>query len=91
LVEFGLGCCARKDFQLDESIERLPGWLRRLPIDHPCFLIGARQIPWIGGHVTSFLPGAAGVRVKRYAWCSAIAVVPGAIVMSAIGAGLMRF
>jgi uncharacterized membrane protein YdjX (TVP38/TMEM64 family) len=90
LAEFGLGWRARKDFELDRSMDRMPGWLRRFPIDHPVFLIGARQIPWLGGHLTSFVPGAAGVSLRRYLWCSAIAIVPGSVVMAAIGAGLMK-
>lgn len=91
ILEFFLGFRARRDFQLESKLDELPVWLRDFPIDHPVFLIGARQIPWIGGHITTFLPGAAGVRPGRYLWCSAIAIVPGAIVMPAIGAGLMKF
>jgi len=90
LLEFGLGRRTRTDFDLGSSVSRMPGWLRRFPVDHPAFLIGGRLVPWLGGHVTSFVPGAAGVKLFRYAWCSAIAVVPGAIVMPAIGAGLMN-
>ena len=90
LAEFGLGKRVRRDFLLESNMERIPGWLRRFPIDHPAFLIGARQIPWLGGHITSFVPGAAGVSLRRYVWCSAIAIVPGAVLMAAIGAGLMK-
>jgi uncharacterized membrane protein YdjX (TVP38/TMEM64 family) len=90
LAEFGLGWWARKDFDLTTSLDRLPDWLRRFPVGHPVFLIGARQVPWLGGHITSFVPGAAGVGLRRYVWCSAIAIVPGAIVMAGIGAGLVK-
>lgn len=90
ILEFGLGYRVRADFQFDKHTGRIPKWLRRFPVEHPVYLIAARQIPWAGGHLTSFIPGASGVSLRRFLWCSAIAVIPGAIVMSAIGAGLMR-
>jgi uncharacterized membrane protein YdjX (TVP38/TMEM64 family) len=90
VAEFGLGRRARKDFDLESQLDRMPTWLKRFPVDHPVFLIGGRQVPYLGGHLTSFVPGAAGVRFSRYVWCSAVAVLPGAIVMAGIGAGLMK-
>ena len=89
LLEYGLGRRARKDFELDANLDRIPGWLQQFPVDHPVFLIGVRQVPWLGGHLGSILPGAAGVKLRRYSWCSAIAVIPGSILMTAIGAGLV--
>jgi len=90
ILEFGLGYRVRTDLHIVDHTEKIPKWMRRFPVSHPLYLIGARQIPWIGGHITSFVPGASGVPLKRFVWCSAIAVIPGAIVMAAIGAGLMR-
>lgn len=90
ILEFGLGYRVRADFHFEDHANRIPKWLRQFPISHPVYLIGARQIPWIGGHITSFVPGASGVQLKRYIWCSALAVIPGSIVMAAIGAGLMQ-
>lgn len=90
LVEYGLGRRARTDFQLEAHTSRLPAWLKRFPTSHPAFLIGSRQIPWLGGHVSTFVPGAAGVSLRRFAWCSAIAIVPGSVVMASIGVGLLR-
>ena len=89
MLEFGLGYRARKDFDLERAMGKAPGWVQAIPVDHPIFLIGLRQIPWLGGHLTAFVPGAAGVKFSRYIWCSAIAVIPGSIVMAGIGAGLV--
>ena len=89
LLEYGLGRRARKDFELDANLDRIPGWLQQFPVDHPVFLIGVRQVPWLGGHLGSIVPGAAGVKLRRYSWCSAIGVIPGSILMAAIGAGLV--
>lgn len=91
LLQFGLGRRARKDFDFEQQPPNLPAWLRRLPIDHPVYLIGIRQVPWLGMHLGSFVPGAAGVPWKRFAWCSAIGVIPGSLLMTAIGAGLVHW
>jgi uncharacterized membrane protein YdjX (TVP38/TMEM64 family) len=90
LAEYGLGRRARKDFDLERGLQKMPTWLRRFPIEHPAFLIGGRLLPWLGGHITTFFPGAAGVQFQRYVWCSAVAVIPPSIVMAAVGAGLVR-
>jgi uncharacterized membrane protein YdjX (TVP38/TMEM64 family) len=90
LAAFAIGRRARHEFQLDSVTSRLPKWLQELPVGHPVYLIGARQIPLIGGDATTFVPGALGVSFRRYAWCSAVAIVPGACIMSAIGVGLLR-
>ncbi len=89
LLEYGLGWRVRKEFELDAHRDRIPDWLQPFPLDHPVFLIGIRQVPWLGGHLGSLLPGAAGVRLGRFWWCSAIGVFPGSILMAAIGAGLV--
>jgi len=90
LAEFALGRRVRRDFDLDAHLARLPEWLRSFPVSHPVFLIGSRQVPWLGGHVATFVPGAMDVRFSRYVWCSAISILPGALVMAAIGVGLLR-
>jgi len=88
LLEFGLGRRTRKDLHLEEATDRLPHWLRRFPVEHPVFLIVGRLVPWVGGHATTFVPGAAGVSWRRYVWCSAIGIIPGALLMPYIGAFL---
>lgn len=90
LAEFALGRRARVDFCLDTALAKAPGWVQRFPVSHPAYLILSRQIPWLGGHISTFVPGAAGVSWKRYVWCSAIAIIPGALVMTGIGVSIMR-
>lgn len=88
LVKFWLGRRARSEFDLKARIECLPTYLQRFPVHHPFFLIGSRMIPWLGGNVSTFLPGAAGVSYRRHLWCSAIAIVPGALLTAGFGAGV---
>ena len=72
-IQFGMGRMASTDFDLARRVDRMPAWLRRFPVSHPCFIIFARWLlPGIGGHVATLLPGAAGVALGRYAWCTAI-------------------
>lgn len=89
-IEFQIGRRAGEDFNVSEWMARSPGSLQRFPVGHPAFIIGSRFIPWAGGHVSTLLPGAMGVPLGRFAWCSAVAIVPPALVMSGIGAGLLQ-
>ncbi len=87
-LQFGLGRRARRDFNLETSVSHLPTFLTRIPVGHPAFMMGSRMVPWLGGHVANFVPGAAGVSWSRHAWCAAISIIPGAVIAAAIGAGL---
>ncbi len=89
-IEFQVGRRANRDFDISAWLSRAPAVLRRFPVGHPVFLIGSRLIPWAGGHISTLLPGAMGVPLRRFAWCAALAIVPPAMVMSGIGAGLLR-
>lgn len=88
-LEFLLGRRLRGEFDLERQLERLPRFLRRFPVDHPIFLIFARQVPWAGGHLTTLVPGAMGVPFLRNAWCNAIGIVPASILTAGAGAGLL--
>lgn len=90
-VQFGIGRRAARDFDLAEQMGRLPAALRRFPIEHPAYLLIARLLPWAGGHLTTWIPGAAGVRVWRFAWCTAIAIVPASIGFAVVGAGAVQW
>ena len=89
-LQYFLGRRLGASLDAASQLERLPSWLRRFPVGHPAFLICGRFIPWAGGHVTTWLPGAAGVPVGRFAWCSALSIVPGAVFLAAVGAGLWQ-
>ncbi len=88
LIAFAIGRLLATEVDFDEQMAKMPDWIRRFPVGHPVFLIFGRQIPWAGGHLTTWLPGALGVPFRRFLWCSAIAVIPGAITLSGVGAGI---
>lgn len=89
LIQFNIGRSARADFPVDDWMSRLPAQLRRFPVDHPAFLIGARLVPYAGGPISTLIPGALGVSWSRFAWCAALAIVPPSFLMAGIGAGLL--
>lgn len=89
LVKFLLGRRARQDFNIEAGMKKMPPFLQRFPVGHPAFLIGSRLIPGVGGNVSTYLPGAAGVPLSRHLWCSAIAIIPGALITAGVGAGLL--
>jgi uncharacterized membrane protein YdjX (TVP38/TMEM64 family) len=90
VAEFALGRRARHDFSLDAALAKAPAWISHFPVSHPVYLLASRQIPWLGGHISTFVPGAAGVSWRRFLWCSAIAIIPSSILMTGIGAGIAR-
>ena len=87
-IQYAIGRRMRQDFDVEGWLARSPAGLRRFPVGHPFFIIGARYVPYAGGHLATLLPGALGVDLVRYTWCTAIALVPSSLVVAAVGAGL---
>jgi uncharacterized membrane protein YdjX (TVP38/TMEM64 family) len=89
VLQYGLSRRTADDIDLDRLLDRTPRWMRRFPADHPLFLILARQLP-IGPHIVNMTAGALHVPLRRHLWCAAIGVVPEAVLVSAVSAGLFR-
>ena len=88
-LQYAIGFRAGKDFDVEGMIARSPSRLRRFPVHHPAFLIFSRYVPYIGGHLSTLLPGAVRVPLRRYAWCTALSIIPEALLMAGIGVGLL--
>ncbi len=88
-VQYAIGRRAGRDFDVEGWLARSPDRLKRFPVDHPLFLILARFVPYVGGHLATLVPGAVAVPLWRYAWCTAVALVPQSLVMAGVGAGVM--
>jgi uncharacterized membrane protein YdjX (TVP38/TMEM64 family) len=73
-----------RDFDFAARHAKLPRWLRRLPVDHPLFLIGVR-IPF-GGPLANTAAGAFGVSPWRHTWCAAIGNAPRALFFAGLPA-----
>lgn len=87
MIQYGLARRSRGDLSLDDKLARVPAWLRRLPIDHPAFLIAVRWLP-MGFHLANLAAGARRVPPLRQLWIAAIGSIPGAVLWSCIGAGV---
>ncbi|PHQ31567.1 hypothetical protein CEE69_30530 [Rhodopirellula bahusiensis] len=73
----------------EDSQKKMPTWLSRWPAGSPWFLVLGRQIPGVGAHLTAGVAAAGGVSFKRYSFWTAVGIVPGALLLSAIGAHLL--
>jgi uncharacterized membrane protein YdjX (TVP38/TMEM64 family) len=90
VIEYRLVRKATNDLGLSQSslwTTRAPKWLQSFPVDHPCFLICARWLPF-GCHIVNTAAGAAAVPLWRHIWCSAIGIVPLAVIVAALGSGV---
>lgn len=87
-AQYAIGRRTAQDLDWDAQAARLPGWLRRLPISHPVFLIVARQFPLMAGPI-NVAAGAASVPFARLLWTTAIGVFPPALLLAAIGVGIV--
>ncbi|MEM9191168.1 MAG: VTT domain-containing protein [Myxococcota bacterium] len=86
-VEYALVRRSAEDVDFDALHRRLPRWFRRLPVEHPLFLIAGRWMPF-GLHIVNISAGARKVPFWRHMWCSAVGSFPIAILFSAIGSGI---
>ena len=87
-VQYAIGRRTARDFGWSLETARLPAWLRRLPIDHPLFLIVARWFPLMAGPI-NLTAGAARVPFGRVLWCTAVGIVPQTLFLAAIGVGIL--
>ncbi|MDX1529978.1 MAG: VTT domain-containing protein [Rhodothermales bacterium] len=69
--------------------ERLPRWLRRLPLDHPAVLVCGRWFPG-GGPLVDASAGALGVPRRRLLLLAGLGHLPQALFLAGVGAGLGR-
>jgi uncharacterized membrane protein YdjX (TVP38/TMEM64 family) len=88
-IQYAIGRRAGRDFDIEGWLARSPSRLRRFPVAHPLFLIFSRFVPYVGGHLSTLVPGALAVPLRRFAWCTAVALVPQSLVMAGVGAGLL--
>jgi len=87
LIEYGVLRRLRVETVPTLSLRR-PRWLARFPVEHPAFLIGVRQLP-AGYHLVNVAAAMAEVPLGRFALCSAIAQIPNALLVAAVGLGIV--
>lgn len=87
MIQYALARRGAADANTEAYVARLPAWLRRLPIEHPLFLIAVRWLP-MGFHVVNVLAGARGISIPKHLWTAAVGSLPVAAFWCAAGAGV---
>ncbi len=88
-LEYGLVRFMVRDLDADpKTLERLPGFLKRLPADHPAFLIFGRYVPY-GAHAVNIAAAMKGVPFGRFAWTALLAIGPSSLLFAALVSGLV--
>jgi uncharacterized membrane protein YdjX (TVP38/TMEM64 family) len=87
-LEYALFRRVASDVVGPDPLERLPGWMRRLPVGHPLFLILGRLVPF-GNHAVNALAGARRVPPWRFLWASALAFLPFSALVAAVSSGVL--
>ncbi len=65
-----------KLLNIEEQVERLPGWVRRYRVGSPLFLICVRIIPGLGGTIATQTAAALRVPIWRQIYTMAIVTIP---------------
>ncbi|TAM60005.1 TVP38/TMEM64 family protein [bacterium] len=78
---------------IHEDLERLPPWVKRLPVGSPLFLLALRVVPWVGGTIANNVAGFYKIAILRHLWTTAVVALPVAIFTAYAGwraVGLLR-
>ncbi len=87
MIQYALARRGAQDLELAPKLERLPGWLRRVPVTSPWFLVTVRWLP-MGFHLANAVAGARRVPPLRQLWVAALGSLPVAAFWAAVGAGI---
>jgi uncharacterized membrane protein YdjX (TVP38/TMEM64 family) len=89
-VEYYIGNRLEKVTNFEDSKNKLPFGLGKLPVNSYGFLIFGRMIPGYGGKIISILAGMYKVPLKRYIWTTALSNLLGSITLSFGGFALVK-
>ena len=89
-VEYLLGGRIGKATNFEESKEKMPFGIGKLPVNSVAFLVFGRMIPGYGGKIISILAGTYKVPIKRYMWTTAITNLLGSVLLAYGGFGLIQ-
>ena len=76
LLGYWINLHATKLFDLQQSLERLPPWVKRFPIGSPAFLLAVRVIPGFGGTVATTTAATFRVPIWTHVWTMCAIAVP---------------
>ncbi|TAM92629.1 TVP38/TMEM64 family protein [bacterium] len=70
---------------IHEDLERLPPWVKRLPVGSPLFLLALRVVPWVGGTIANNVAGFYKISIFRHLWTTAVVAIPVAVFTAYLG------
>lgn len=70
---------------IQKDLERLPPWVKRLPVGSPLFLLALRLVPWVGGTIANNVAGFYKISIFRHLWTTAVVAIPVAVVSAYLG------
>ncbi len=76
LLGYWINLHASNLFNLQESLKRLPRWVKRFPVGSPGFLLAVRIIPGFGGTVATASAAAFRVPVWVHVWTMCAIAIP---------------
>jgi uncharacterized membrane protein YdjX (TVP38/TMEM64 family) len=76
VIAYGIAMRTNRLLDVNESLARLPSWVRRLRAGSPLFLIVVRMLPGIGGTLATQTAAAYRVSIWTQIWTKLIVAVP---------------
>ena len=90
LTQYAVASRVGTAVDVEARLERLPSRIRRFPVAHPAFQILGRSVPVVGLHVVNLASAIRRVPLRRFLACAAIGHAGPAVMMAAIGSGLVE-
>jgi uncharacterized membrane protein YdjX (TVP38/TMEM64 family) len=85
LLGYWINMHASKLFNLQESLERLPAWVKRFPVGSPAFLLAVRIIPGFGGTVATATAATFRVPIWVHVWTMCAIAIPICALLTVFG------
>ena len=85
LLGYWINLHASKLFNLQESLHRLPSWVKRFPVGSPAFLLAVRVIPGFGGTVATATAATFRVPIWVHVWTMCAIAVPICALLTVFG------
>ena len=85
LLGYWINLHASNLFNLQESLKRLPAWVKRFPVGSPAFLLAVRIIPGFGGTVATASAAAFRVPVWVHVWTMCAIAIPICALLTVFG------
>jgi uncharacterized membrane protein YdjX (TVP38/TMEM64 family) len=85
LLGYWINLHASNLFNLQESLHRLPGWVKRFPVGSPGFLLAVRIIPGFGGTVATATAATFRVPIWVHVWTMCAIAIPICALLTVFG------